>query len=268
MRKNCDKGRFILSKRGADEQIFLSDVIKSFLRRMAQMRRCFLTKCTIWVGDDKNTKQMSHYAQETGRSMVEMLGVLAIIGVLSVGGIAGYSKAMRKHKLNKHAESFNMLLNTAIQQSEKAAHVVDFIDGNGTVWYTETFYKAGFAPDGLEISQSSIYLKDMFDNEIWLFYNPPTKRSGIGYSFTSDELDICYNLIDVVRANSFQLQYVTTDIRDMQTQISTSNGQLYGDAYCTDNVKCLKTMTISDIDTLCNSCLKTSSSCRFYILYY
>ena len=30
----------------------------------------------------------------TGRSMVEMLGVLAIIGVLSVGAIAGYSKAM------------------------------------------------------------------------------------------------------------------------------------------------------------------------------
>ena len=29
-----------------------------------------------------------------GRSMIEMLGVLAIIGVLSVGGIAGYSKAM------------------------------------------------------------------------------------------------------------------------------------------------------------------------------
>jgi Tfp pilus assembly protein PilE len=36
-----------------------------------------------------------------GRSMIEMLGVLAIIGVLSVGGIAGYSKAMMKVKINK-----------------------------------------------------------------------------------------------------------------------------------------------------------------------
>ena len=43
---------------------------------------------------------------ENGRSMVEMLGVLAIIGVLSVGAIAGYSKAMFKYKLNKQAESF------------------------------------------------------------------------------------------------------------------------------------------------------------------
>ena len=37
---------------------------------------------------------------QTGRSMVEMLGVLAIIGVLSVGGIAGYTSAMNKHRAN------------------------------------------------------------------------------------------------------------------------------------------------------------------------
>ena len=41
------------------------------------------------------------HSQETGRSMVEMLGVLAIIGVLSVGGIAGYSQAMSKFKVTK-----------------------------------------------------------------------------------------------------------------------------------------------------------------------
>lgn len=35
---------------------------------------------------------------EKGRSMIEMLGVLAIVGVLSLGGIAGYSKAMTKYK--------------------------------------------------------------------------------------------------------------------------------------------------------------------------
>lgn len=38
---------------------------------------------------------------ESGRSMIEMLGVLAIVGVLSVGGIAGYSRAMSKFRENK-----------------------------------------------------------------------------------------------------------------------------------------------------------------------
>lgn len=46
---------------------------------------------------------------EQGRSMIEMLGVLAIVGVLSVGGIAGYSKAMNKFKTNKVIDQINMI---------------------------------------------------------------------------------------------------------------------------------------------------------------
>ena len=48
--------------------------------------------------------------EQNGRSMVEMLGVLAIIGVLSVGGIAGYSKAMTKFKINKSMDQISMLV--------------------------------------------------------------------------------------------------------------------------------------------------------------
>ena len=46
---------------------------------------------------------------QSGRSMVEMLGVLAIIGVLSVGGIAGYSKAMEKFKLQKAVDQISTI---------------------------------------------------------------------------------------------------------------------------------------------------------------
>lgn len=46
---------------------------------------------------------------ESGRSMIEMLGVLAIIGVLSVGGIAGYSKAMLKYKTNKAIDELTQI---------------------------------------------------------------------------------------------------------------------------------------------------------------
>ncbi len=44
---------------------------------------------------------MTALCNEKGRSMVEMLGVLAVIGVLSAGALAGYSQAMKKHKLNE-----------------------------------------------------------------------------------------------------------------------------------------------------------------------
>jgi len=49
-------------------------------------------------------------SEQSGRSMIEMLGVLAIIGVLSVGGIAGYSKAMAKYKQNKLGDQISMLV--------------------------------------------------------------------------------------------------------------------------------------------------------------
>ena len=53
-------------------------------------------------------KQIENQAQQ-GRSMVEMLGVLAIIGVLSIGGIAGYRMAMNRHQANQIANEINLM---------------------------------------------------------------------------------------------------------------------------------------------------------------
>ena len=44
---------------------------------------------------------MSLKINEYGRSMTEMLGVLAVIGVLSSGALVGYSKAMYKYQMQK-----------------------------------------------------------------------------------------------------------------------------------------------------------------------
>lgn len=47
--------------------------------------------------------------KESGRSMLEMLGVLAIIGVLSVGAVAGYRYAMRRIEVNKILDVFRFV---------------------------------------------------------------------------------------------------------------------------------------------------------------
>ena len=57
------------------------------------------------------TKKAQVETAQCGRSMIEMLGVLAIVGVLSVGGIAGYSKAMEKFKINKTMEQAAQIIN-------------------------------------------------------------------------------------------------------------------------------------------------------------
>ena len=59
----------------------------------------------------KNNNSLNPCGKESqsGRSMIEMLGVLAIIGVLSVGGIAGYSKAIMKYRINKTIEQITLV---------------------------------------------------------------------------------------------------------------------------------------------------------------
>jgi len=58
---------------------------------------------------------------ENGRSMIEMLGVLAIIGVLSVGGLSGYTMAMNRHRANQIADYASRLaMEVQTQQEFKA----------------------------------------------------------------------------------------------------------------------------------------------------
>jgi len=54
---------------------------------------------------------MKTYAKknQNGRSMIEMLGVLAIVGVLSAGGIAGYSMAMQSYKTNQLIDKIQLI---------------------------------------------------------------------------------------------------------------------------------------------------------------
>ena len=84
------------------------------------------------------------HAVSSGRSMIEMLGVLAIIGVLSVGGIQGYSKAMTKFKINKTmqqiAEIATNIRTLYIQQN-------DFNSLSNT-----TAVQTGIIPDDLKTS--------------------------------------------------------------------------------------------------------------------
>jgi len=63
---------------------------------------------------------------ESGRSMVEMLGVLAIIGVLSIGGIAGYTLAMNRYRANE-------ILNAAALVSIAATSARGGVGANATL---------------------------------------------------------------------------------------------------------------------------------------
>ena len=85
---------------------------------------------------------MFNYERKTqsGRSMIEMPGVLAIVGVLSAGGIAGYSMVMQTYKIQAFIEKVNLM----VMQARKAYRGVY---GNGSENVTLALVDAGKIPD-------------------------------------------------------------------------------------------------------------------------
>ena len=103
---------------------------------------------------------MNNYKKlESGRSMIEMLGVLAIIGVLSVGGIAGYSKAMNKFKTNKVADNLAMIV-TNIRTLYAQQNNYDGLT-------TATAINMGVVPDEL-INDDKTTLKNAFLGPVFI----------------------------------------------------------------------------------------------------
>ena len=126
-KNSTQSGRKERPECSADTKLFFDDVYKSGTR---------------------GKKQQVDVLQY-GRSMIEMLGVLAIVGVLSVGGIAGYSKAMQKFKINK----------TIDQVSQIVANIRTLYAQQTTYGSTQTwdFKQMGVIPDDM-IWDSTYYL--------------------------------------------------------------------------------------------------------------
>ncbi len=209
------------------------------------------------------------YKFSAGRSMVEMLGVLAIIGVLSVGAIAGYSKAMMKYKLNKHAEAFNMLLNNALQIKDKLEYNYD--NENGYTEYGDIFSKLGLIPSGFTYVNNT-YMTDTFNDKVYIYsvtkpssHNIPFGAIRTHFQPTSEGADICRNVVTVAKENAANLWYVTVYKNVFTDDQVDEQGSIYGDAYCGDDKKCLHNLNIDDIDALCNIC--DQDECAVYTLW-
>lgn len=137
-------------------------------------------RCLLQNGDCVAKKDRINFLErkikmktnENGRSMVEMLGVLAIIGVLSVGGIYGYTVAMRKYKANEIVQTASMLATMA--QAADAGEGAEItlgasgLDTNpGGVALDGTNTKAGKPEDnGNGVKVSKITIKGVADAKL------------------------------------------------------------------------------------------------------
>ena len=237
------------------------------LRRMRLMRRNFLTPCTNSYTRIKVASRSPLYAgpKEQGRSMVEMLGVLAIIGVLSVGAISGYSKAMFKYKLNKQSEGFSFLLNEAIKIKEEMWSRLLKNGGSLSNELVNILAKTHSIPDGFsyDLSKNSVY--DSFNNPIQFYcYATGTYAEyTLSYTMTKSNysVEICRNMVIAAKENTANLAFL--QMRSIAE--STSQSLLYGDRRCNGS-NCLRSAGIKEIDDFCSSCTNNSNCTLFVYL--
>ena len=214
-------------KNGADAKPCLSDVYKNSTR--ARRRQADVPLC--------------------GRSMVEMLGVLAIMGVLSVGAISGYSQAMLKYKLNKQAEQIASLING-----------VFFIGSQNlkTDKLHDKLYKLNLIPAEMYTTSLTAYensfLYDVFKNRLSITYrSTPDVIEFIYYFSANNSMDVCLNLYQTIQAYSADIVRL---------------GDFKGNGYCSSATgNCLHNATLTDFTTACSLLLNSDDGNPKLYLY-
>lgn len=215
---------------------------------------------------------------QTGRSMVEMLGVLAIIGVLSVGGIAGYSKAMLKYKLNKQSEQLNQIFNTAVRYYGQ----IKYPDSKGSTAITNMFDKMGEIPKEMirTTTKSNNLIYDVFNNSVKISvygdkyessssWNPASSMI-VQISLQAGEDDInvqmCRNIINVAKENHHGLWYLETISGSGENRVQTT---YWGDRYCGSGsgVKCITGLDVSTADAMCRGFIAKNHTSKSFNLW-
>ena len=183
-----------------------------------------------------------------GRSMVEMLGVLAIIGVLSVGAIAGYSKAMMKYKLNKQSEQLTQILFSLEHYREMLGRDRDNITTNISIITLLT--KLNAIPLEMIRPNDNLRIYDVFGNRVTINYYGNGVSYNLAVTYQPDQQDICNNIFELIKANSEKLY--SAGVKLDQTGDFASPA-LYG--------KTINNINKSDIYDYCALC-KSGPYCR------
>ena len=205
---------------------------------------------------------------ELGRSMVEMLGVLAIIGVLSVGAISGYSKAMTKYKLNKQAEQFTQLFSTILPYDSALGRNNSSSGGYEQQNIIPLLTKLDAIPTEMLVDGVDTYIEDVFKNQINIYsVHEPTYNSRyyqMSFSLKSSSsvvVENCRNIVIAAKAYTGELYQIISGIDAVQ------RFRYYGDTYCNDSVTCLKDVDLQQIDDMCQACSEVEGSCGLSILW-
>ena len=206
-----------------------------------------------------------------GRSMVE---VLAIIGVLSVGAIAGYSKAMFKYKLNKQVEQISTILYNSLTSAEQFSPPPPNPGTSSVEDMMPIYIKLGYIPVEMIKPRLTDNVFDAFNNNIYVKYinwdtSPSQKYLELTVWFSTPDVAQCMNILTLFKARRENL-YLAFIYRSYENSDNNSFiSRMAGNILCANKYNTypfLKNITISEMQHLYDVCAETQS-CRLSVQY-
>lgn len=206
--------------------------------------------------------------------MIEMLGVLAIIGVLSVGGIVGYSKAMEMWKIDKIVSEFSYLLAGLMEHSEQ---LTKMSNQNPALTCIGQFVQAAnLVPESWRFFGSC-----NFENSIGDGVGTYTRNGMVAVEFSLGGSSDEYYEPGKRRNESFSARKCKAMFKDLVQPLHGALGVVYfirtggsgwldyyGDKVCSGGRKCIKDLTPAEINTVCSSCTKSKEVCNIGMQFY
>lgn len=207
-------------------------------------------------------------SEEFGRSMIEMLGVLAIVGLLSVGGIAGFSKAMAKYKFDRALTTLSLFIQEVMHYQKDWNRAYYDVYKNELAQYDlrDFIVQAGLKPNSWQVEGDKYFIdeaggKHRIDargsNMIEFQYSFGDKNDAA----LKERYQRCTIIIsEVIRPldNLFQLTFWKGNTR--------FGDILYGNSYCTESTVCLNDLTLGEIYEQCAACARKDSACGIVYL--
>ena len=160
---------------------------------------------------------------EHGRSMIEMLGVLAIIGVLSVGGIAGFSKAMESYKTNQSIDQISTMIanvkNLGLRQHNRF-----------TGFTTNAAIKMKLIPEEMIVTKNNTSsLVNVFGGEVKI----GTSKSVFGNTKNTNEKDFVIAYYNLPKEACLQIMAKDWGGKKVAVLAATSSSNLSTGGYLT-----------------------------------
>lgn len=186
------------------------------------------------------------YCNQRGRSMIEMLGVLAIVGILSVGGIAGFNKAMAKYQAIKWVSEVLLSFQEFMHYRDDWVK----IGGADRTDYVNSYMQTA-VPSSWILRDNRFYSNGGESVTFGMYHKKPFMNIIIPDEKTS-HAEYCLNLFNnIIIPYTESIHYVHKFFHSPSTGISSSALNYYGANYCTSAVACIRDLSITGLIEVC-----------------